>query len=140
MATAELLAAPEGSATFEWDLLDHVERYSAAAIGLIMEHLALSGNPLSECVNRLPQLAMVKSSIPIEPNLIYSALQSFRDRVQEEVDADVDSSDGVRVSWEDGWVHVRVSNTESIIRVIAEATSESRALELADWTTERLYS
>lgn len=81
---------------------------------------------------------MIKSTIPIEPSLIYSALQSFRDRVQDECGTGVDSSDGVRIDWPDGWVHVRVSNTESIIRIIAEAENESRALELADWTRERL--
>jgi phosphomannomutase len=111
---------------------------SAAAIGLVMEHMASTAKPLSEIVARLPQLAMIKSTIPIEPNLIYSALQSFRDRVQDECGKGVDSTDGVRIDWPDGWVHVRVSNTESIIRVIAEAETESRALELADWTSERL--
>jgi phosphomannomutase len=111
---------------------------SSAAIGLIMEYMAETGRPLSALVETLPHLHMVKSSVPIKPNLIYSALQNFRDRVQEECEAPVDSSDGVRVDWPDGWVHVRVSNTESIIRIIAEAERESRARELEDWARERL--
>ncbi len=111
---------------------------SSAAIGLIMEHLAATEMPLSMLVEQLPKLSMVKSAVAIEPNVIYSALQSFRDRVQDECGGAVDSSDGVRIDWPDGWVHVRVSNTESIIRVIAEAEHESRALELADWARERL--
>jgi phosphomannomutase len=111
---------------------------SSAAIGLIMEHIAKSGSPLSKLVEQLPRLAMVKSTIPVEPNLIYSTLQAFRDRVQDEGSAAVDFSDGVRLDWPDGWVHVRVSNTESIIRVIAEAEHESRARELVDWARERL--
>ncbi len=111
---------------------------SAAAIGLILEHLAKTAKPLSAIADQLPQLSIIKSTIPIEPSLIYSALQSFRDRVQDECGTGVDSSDGVRIDWPDGWVHVRVSNTESIIRIIAEAETESRALELADWTRERL--
>jgi phosphomannomutase len=111
---------------------------SAAAIGLIMEYLAVTGLPLSEIVERLPRLAMIKSTVPMEPNLIFSALQSFRDRVQEEYGVGVETSDGVRLEWEDGWVHVRVSNTESILRIIAEADTEVRAVELVDWTKERL--
>jgi phosphomannomutase len=111
---------------------------SSAAIGLIMEHIAKSGSPLSKLVEQLPRLAMVKSTIPVEPNLIYSTLQAFRDRVQDEGSAAVDFSDGVRLDWPDGWVHVRVSNTKSIIRVIAEAEHESRARELVDWARERL--
>jgi phosphomannomutase len=111
---------------------------SAAAIGLIMEHLAVMEKPLSALVDPLPRLSMIKSTVPIEPSLIYSALQSFRDRVQDECDGAVDSADGVRIDWPDGWVHVRVSNTESIIRIIAEAEHEPRALEMADWARERL--
>ncbi len=116
----------------------HAVPDSAAAIGLILEHVSKTGKPLSSIADRLPRLSMIKSTIAIEPHLIYSALQSFRDRVQEECGTGVDSSDGVRIDWPDGWIHVRVSNTESIIRIIAEAPSESRALELADWTRERL--
>jgi phosphomannomutase len=113
---------------------------SMAAMGLFMEHMALTGHPLSILAGQLPRLSMVKSTIPIEPNLIYSTLQMFRDRVQDEGSSAVDLSDGVRLDWPDGWVHVRVSNTESIIRVIAEAEQESRAHELVDWARERLRS
>lgn len=111
---------------------------SAAAIGLVMEYLAMTDDPLSLAVDRLPRLSVIKAAVPIEPNAIYSALQEFRDRVQEEVSADIDLSDGVRIDWPDRWVHVRVSGTESIIRVIAEADNEPRARELADWALERL--
>jgi len=117
----------------------HAVPDSMAAIGLFMEHMALTGSPLSVLAAQLPRLSMVKSTIPIEPNLIYSTLQNFRDRVQDEGGPAVDLSDGVRLDWPDGWVHVRVSNTESIIRVIAEAEQESRAHELVDWARERLH-
>ncbi len=50
----------------------------------------------------------------------------------------VDQTDGVKILWPDGWVHVRASNTQSLVRVIAEAASEARAQELADWARERL--
>ena len=46
--------------------------------------------------------------------------------------------DGVKVFWPDGWVHARVSNTESMIRVIAEAETPTRARELLDWARDRL--
>ena len=41
--------------------------------------------------------------------------------------------DGLRLDWDDCWVHVRASNTEPIVRVIAEASDRERALELADF-------
>ena len=112
---------------------------SAAAIGLILEHVARSGRPLSTLVDQLPRLSMVKSALPIQPNLIYSTLQAFRDRIQDECGTGVDWSDGVRLDWPDAWIHVRVSNTESIIRIIAEAETASRARDLVDWARERLH-
>jgi phosphomannomutase len=119
---------------------------SAAAIGLLLEHLATSPEPLSALADALPQLAMVKQTVPVEPNLVFSALQDFRDHVHKDVkagvqavdDADVDLSDGVKVVWPDGWVHVRASNTESLIRIITEAETPARAADLMDWAREHL--
>jgi phosphomannomutase len=51
---------------------------------------------------------------------------------------DYDETDGIKVSWPDGWAHVRVSNTESMIRIIAEAETAPRAHELLDWARDRV--
>jgi phosphomannomutase len=111
---------------------------SAAATGLLLCHLAETGLPLSALVASLPQLVMLKERVAIEPNVIFSALQDFRDSVQDEPDASIDLSDGVKVAFADGWVHVRASNTESMIRVIVEAAATARAGELMDWGMDRL--
>jgi phosphomannomutase len=111
---------------------------SAAATGLIVSHMAATGEPLSEMVNALPQLAMLKERVAIEPSVIFSALQEFRDAVQDEPGTTVDLSDGVKVVFADGWVHVRASNTESMIRLIAEADRAERAADLMDWGRDRL--
>ena len=47
-------------------------------------------------------------------------------------DASVDTQDGLRLAWRDRWLHVRPSNTEPIIRLIAEAPSGTGAQELVD--------
>ena len=52
--------------------------------------------------------------------------------------ATVDQTDGVKILWPDGWVHVRASNTQSLVRIIAEADEAARAQELLDWARERL--
>jgi len=122
------VAVPEVQATHD----------SAAAIGLLVEHLATSGRPLSALVAELPSLVMTKTRVPVPPDAIYSALGEFREAVLDERGADVDEADGVKVSWPDGWVHVRVSNTESMIRIIAEAGTAARAAALADWARDRL--
>lgn len=116
----------------------HATHDSAATIGLLLEHLAASGQPISALVGELPKLTMVKQRVAVAPNLIYTALGEFREAVERDAEGEVDSTDGVRVAWPDGWVHVRASNTESVIRIIAEAETDARARALVEWARERL--
>ncbi len=116
----------------------HLAHDAAACIGLIVDHLAASGQPLSALIDTLPALAMIKERHPVEPNLLYTVLQNFRDDAQDEPGLAVDLTDGVKVMWSDAWLHVRASNTESLIRVIAEADTPARARDLADWARDRL--
>jgi phosphoglucosamine mutase len=122
------VAVPEVQATLD----------SAAAIGLLLKHLARANLSLSALDAALPTLVMRKLALPVAPRLLFSALQDFREAVGEVEGATVDETDGVKLLWPDGWVHVRASNTQSLLRVIAEADDGARAQELADWARERL--
>ena len=122
------VAVPEVQATHD----------SAAATALLLEHLAHTGLSLSALVASLPAVAVRKLALPVAPRLVFSALQEFRETVGEVEGATVDQTDGVKIQWPDGWVHVRASNTQSLVRVIAEADDAARAQELADWARERL--
>jgi len=64
-------------------------------------------------------------------------LQEFRATVEEE-GMEVDSTDGIKVTLPAGWVHVRASNTESMIRIIVEAGETAAARELLDWARDRI--
>jgi phosphomannomutase len=110
---------------------------SAAAIGLILEHMARTNEPLSELAHSLPRFTMLKHNMAVEPDRIHSLLQRLRDELETEK-LDYDETDGIKVSWPDGWAHVRVSNTESMIRIIAEAETAPRAHELLDWARDRV--
>ncbi|MGH9753970.1 MAG: phosphoglucosamine mutase [Blastocatellia bacterium] len=116
----------------------HAANDSAAAIGLILEQMARTGKPISELAANLPRYVMLKHYVQIEPNLLYSALQKARDETERAGAAEVDFSDGIKLTWPDGWVHIRASNTESMIRVIAEAESEARARELLYWGRDQI--
>jgi phosphomannomutase len=86
-----------------------------------------SDEPLSAVVARYPRYSIVKDKLdrPDAPlDSVYAALRS------EFSDAEQDTQDGLRLSWADRWVHVRPSGTEPIVRVIAEAPTESGAREL----------
>ena len=110
---------------------------AAATIGLIVEYLARSGRSLDACLDDLPRYHMVKQDFAVRPSAVYSTLQTFRESV-EEARLDADVSDGIKVLWPDGWVHVRSSQTESMVRVIAEAPTPDRARDLADWARDRM--
>jgi phosphomannomutase len=110
---------------------------SAAAVGLILEYMAESGQPLSELYAELPRFTMIKHNVAVEPNRIHSLVQKVYEELERE-NIESDQTDGIKVSWPDGWVHIRVSNTESLIRIIAEAETAPRAHELLDWARDRL--
>jgi phosphomannomutase len=116
----------------------HAAADSAATIGLILEQMARTGKKVSELVANLPRYTMLKYSMKIEPNLLYSAIQNARDESERVGAAEIDLSDGVKLAWPDGWVHIRASNTESMIRVIAEAETEARARELLYWARDQI--
>ena len=80
---------------------------------------------------------MVKYNLPVEPNRLYSVLQNFRLAVEQESLAH-DLTDGIRVVLPQVWIHVRASNTESIIRVIVEGEETKSAQGLLDWARDRL--
>jgi len=110
---------------------------AAAAQGLILEHLARSGATLRALVDDLPSYAMLKHDFAVRPSALYSVLQGFRDEIERESILS-DAGDGTVVSFPDGWVHVRASQTESMIRVIAEAGTPARARDLVDWARDRM--
>ena len=115
----------------------HMTHDSAAAIGLILEGLARSGESLSEIVNTLPSPVMLKHNLSVEPNRLYSVLQDFRVAIERDQLAH-DLTDGIKIYLPEGWVHVRASNTESMIRVIVEAEDAPNAHRLLDWARDRL--
>lgn len=117
---------------------------SLATIGLILENLAQTGETISAKVERLPRLTMLKQNIAVEPNRLYSKLQNMRGEIEANNETahnetTYDLSDGIKIFRAGGgWLHVRASNTESMIRVIAEAEDETRARELLAWAFDRL--
>lgn len=105
-------------------LLPHSTTFDGLlAMGIVLEAMATSGKRLDELADSLPKLHMRKGEISLSPDLTYRVLQGFRALY---ADRDPDCTDGVRVDWEDAWLHVRGSNTEPLLRVIAEAAT-------ADW-------
>src|SRR6266568_3378744 len=115
----------------------HAGRDAPVAAGLLLTLLARSGKRVSELVAAAPRYTIVKAKAErgtrtSERGLedVYAALRNLFP------DASVDTQDGLRLAWRDRWLHVRPSNTEPIIRLIAEAPSGAKggggAQELVD--------
>jgi phosphomannomutase len=105
----------------------HLGRDAPLAAALVLQLLHETGEPLSRTVARYPQYAIVKDKLDRPAAKLDSVYQSLRESFE---GADVDTQDGLRLSWSDRWVHVRPSGTEPIVRVIAEAPSVAEAREL----------
>jgi len=105
-------------------------RDSFVGMALILDLLAARGAPLSSLVDLLPRYAMVKDQYPLSSG--GGDKNALWDRVAAAFpDARVDRSDGLRLDWDDHWLHLRASNTEPIVRVIAEAPLPHLARKLA---------
>jgi phosphomannomutase len=98
-------------------------------LGLVLEELAVGGTSLQALVDRIPPRSLRKHELAAPPNVAYRVVESFRARYAELAP---DSSDGVRVAWPDGWLHVRASNTEPLLRIIAEGTTPARCQVIFD--------
>ena len=106
-------------------------RDSFVGMALVLDLLAARGEPLSQLVRGLPAYALVKDKYPLRGASV--SIADLWERIAAaHPEAEADRRDGLRLDWPDAWAHVRASNTEPIVRVIAEARDPSRARALAD--------
>jgi phosphomannomutase len=110
-------------------LLPHVMTFDAfLSLGLVLEAMAANASTLEDLTADLPRYAMRKTTVSCPPDQVYHVLDGFRTHF----DGTVDLTEGVRVAWPDAWVHVRASNTEPLLRIVAEADTEARVQKLFD--------
>lgn len=103
----------------------HYGRDAMTGIALILQLLARSETSLEEKVTSFPEYCIVK-----EKFLFNGELEGIIEDLKKEFPGEFNSLDGIRIDIETGWIHIRKSNTEPVIRIIAEAESERDALVL----------
>jgi len=104
-------------------------RDSQVGMALILHLLAASGKTVSQLVAELPPYRMVKEKITCPSGKIPDVLRMIR---TDFAHLPQDLRDGVKVMLPEGWFHVRGSNTEPIVRVVAEASSDAAARRIVD--------
>jgi phosphomannomutase len=97
----------------------------------VLDSMAKNNLPLSQLAARLPQYAIHKTTIAIERGRIAGLFDRLRGHF---ADASASTLDGLRLDWPDRWLLVRASNTEPIVRAVAEAKSPEVARELCEAT------
>jgi len=98
-------------------------------MGFILGTMARQGKTISRLVGELPRYHIVKEKIYCPPARVHSIVSEVKKFFRRH---EVDTSDGIRVEDKSGWVQVRASGTEPMIRIIAEDQLKNRARERAD--------
>jgi phosphomannomutase len=107
----------------------HYGRDALAGIALFLSHLAKSGQTISSLRNSYPHYIISKNKIELPEGLdvpkIFAAIQ------KKYAAQPINTEDGLKIEFDTDWVHLRTSNTEPIIRIYAESTSETTANNIA---------
>ncbi|MEM7627292.1 MAG: phosphoglucosamine mutase [Planctomycetota bacterium] len=119
----------EGNGGIIWRPLSQV-RDSLVGMAFVLEMLAERKARLSQIVAGIPAYAIVKDKLELTSRELAAPALSWT--AQHYADQRIDTQDGVRVDWPDRWVHVRPSNTEPILRIIAEAKTRPAAEALVE--------
>ncbi len=108
----------------------HYGRDALVGIALFLSHLAHQNKKVSELRASLPNYCISKNRINLTPETDIDAILA---RVKETYKNErVNDRDGVKIDFADGWVHLRKSNTEPILRVYSEAATMEEANKLAE--------
>lgn len=106
----------------------HYGRDSLVGIALVLHLMDFKNQTLSEICAELPKYEMVK----LKKEFTGAAQELFKKVEEHFKTAKIDKRDGIKVDFERSWVHLRTSNTEPIVRAIAEAPTKAEAEELAN--------
>ena len=105
----------------------HYGRDALVAAALTLQFITNSEEPLSKIYSKMPQYIMLKRKVELGNVSSETILNSITEHFS---DYDVDTRDGVKINKPEGWVHVRVSNTEPIMRIYVEAKTQESAESL----------
>ncbi len=107
----------------------HYGRDALVGVALVLQFLAETGRSLSQVREGYPAYSIAKHKLPLTDDLDADALLSA---LASRYEGRVSTVDGVKVDLDEGWAHVRKSNTEPILRVYTEAGSPEAADALAE--------
>ena len=102
-------------------------RDSFVGMAQVLDLMAATRSSLSQLVGELPRMAMIKDKMVLSKEKLATSIGKLSSELQAE---SVSNADGIRLDWTDAWLLLRGSNTEPIVRLIAETASEEQSKEL----------
>jgi len=96
-------------------------------MAFLLDRMAETGEKISTLAARLPKYSRLYGNVAFEHGRLGPLMQSLEARFP---GAEKDRSDGLKLLLPEGWIHVRASNTEPLLRVAAEARSEAEVEKL----------
>ena len=108
-------------------------RDAALTVAKILEIIAKEKKTLSELVSELPVYYSAKMKTECADDLKEEIMSKIAAEVKETTDYELDTTDGVKIFKEGGWVIIRPSGTEPIFRSYSEGNSQEQADEMAEW-------
>ncbi len=108
----------------------HYGRDALVGVALFLTLLAKSGKKVSELKKTYPPYEIAKNKVELTPEIDVDAILNKMKEIY--ADEKITDVDGVKIDFEDSWVHLRKSNTEPIIRIYAEASTMEDAERLGE--------
>ncbi len=105
----------------------HPGRDGILAMALILQFLCEKDCSLDEALDAYPDVIIEKKKVPLGGSFDSAEITAL---IEDLKPVRIDTGDGVRADFDDGWFHVRVSNTEGVVRVIAESSTDERTEQL----------
>lgn len=102
-------------------------RDSFVGMAQVLDLMAATQKSVSQLVDTLPRMAMIKDKMTLTKEKLLASIDQLKTQMRAE---QVSSADGIRLDWSDAWLLLRASNTEPIVRLIAEASDQKSAEEL----------
>ena len=128
MKATDAIIGGEGNGGVIYPAL-HYGRDALVGIALFLSYMATSGKSCTEIRRQYPVYVGSKNKIELRPNMDVKAILAHI--AEKYADKQVNTVDGVKIDFDNGWVHLRPSNTEPIIRIYAEAETETLADNMA---------
>lgn len=113
----------------------HYNRDALVGIALFLSYLSNIKIPISYLRNKYPNYFISKKKIKLSYN-IYKKIFSIL--IKEYKNNNIDITDGIRINFQKEWVHLRISNTEPVVRIYAESISQNNAEKLTSFFLRKI--